>query len=172
MRRRPLQRRSRATVEAIEEAAALILESGDESKLTTNHIAERAGVGIGSVYEYFADKDDILQSSGEAEAERLCLELCARARADAVRGEPGLTLSAILEAPLAPFRARPVLAGAMLRRYGRSRWALELARRQLAVLLDVTGYRRSKELLGGSRERLMLSEGVLSTPKLASKRDR
>lgn len=155
MRRRPLQRRSRATVEAIEEAAALILENGDESRLTTNHIAERAGVGIGSLYEYFADKDDILQSRGEAEAELLCLELCARARADAAGDEPGLTLRAILEAPLAPFRARPLLAGAMLRRYGRSCWALELARQQLAALLDVTGDRRSKEIFGGSREQVI-----------------
>lgn len=155
MRRRPLQRRSRATVDALEEAAALILESGDEPKLTTNHIAERAGVGIGSLYEYFADKDDILQSRGEAEAERLCLELCARALGDAASDEPGLTLRAILEAPLAPFRARPLLAAAMLRRYGRSRWALELARRQLAALMDVTGDRRSKKIFGGSREQVI-----------------
>ena len=155
MRRRPLQRRSRATVEAIKEAAALILESGDESWLTTNHIAERAGVGIGSLYEYYADKDDILQSCGEAEAELLCIELCAKVRADATSDEPRLTLLAILEAPFAPFRARPLLAAAMLRRYGRSRWALELARRHLAALLDVTGNRRNKELFGKSPKQVI-----------------
>lgn len=44
----------------------MLLERGDETRLTTNHIAERAGVGIGSLYEYFTDKDDILQPCGEA----------------------------------------------------------------------------------------------------------
>lgn len=171
MRRRPLQRRSRATVEAIDEAAAMILESGDEARLTTNHIAERAGVGIGSLYEYFADKDDILRSRGEAEAERLCLELVARACADASSDERRLTLRAILAAPLSPFRARPHLAMAMIRRYGRSRWALELARRHLVALLVATGDRRSREIFGGSREQVIaLLPGIVGAIANASEK--
>ncbi len=48
----------------LEAAAQLIAESGFASA-TTNHIAERAGVSIGSVYQYFPNKDAILVSLHE-----------------------------------------------------------------------------------------------------------
>jgi AcrR family transcriptional regulator len=60
MRKKPRQARSDATVEAIVEAAALILENDGEAGLTTARIAERAGVSIGSVYQYFPNKDAIV----------------------------------------------------------------------------------------------------------------
>jgi AcrR family transcriptional regulator len=53
-----LQRRAEATVEAILEAAAQILERGDA--LTTNTIAERAGVSIGTLYQYFDAKETLV----------------------------------------------------------------------------------------------------------------
>ena len=59
-RRNPTQARARETIAAILEAAAQILERGGREALGTNHIAERAGVSIGSLYQYFADKDAIL----------------------------------------------------------------------------------------------------------------
>jgi AcrR family transcriptional regulator len=57
--KQPLQARSRATVEAILEAAAQLLPEHGYAGTTTNRIAERAGVSIGSVYEYFPGKDAI-----------------------------------------------------------------------------------------------------------------
>lgn len=58
-RREPKQARSRATVDAIVVAAARVFrQEGWEA--TTNRIAEIAGVGIGSVYEYFPNKESIL----------------------------------------------------------------------------------------------------------------
>lgn len=56
-RRRPLQSRSRQTVEAILEAAAQVLESHGPERATTNRIAERAGVSIGTLYQYFPNKE-------------------------------------------------------------------------------------------------------------------
>src|SRR5579871_6369668 len=53
-RRRPRQARSRATWEAIVEAASQILERRGPDALNTNAIAERAGVSIGTLYQYFA----------------------------------------------------------------------------------------------------------------------
>jgi AcrR family transcriptional regulator len=44
---------------AIIEAAARILESGGFQAYTTNAIAERAGVSVGSLYQYFPNKDAI-----------------------------------------------------------------------------------------------------------------
>lgn len=58
-RRRPVQARSQQTVAAILEAAARIFERGSA---TTNGIARLAGVSIGSLYEYFPNKDAILES--------------------------------------------------------------------------------------------------------------
>lgn len=59
-RKRPLQARSRATCDAILEAAARILEGDGARGLTTNRIAEVAGVSVGSLYQYYPDRAAIL----------------------------------------------------------------------------------------------------------------
>lgn len=59
-RKRPRQARAQATVEAILEATAQLLSEVGYAKTTTNRIAERAGVSIGSLYEYFPNKDALL----------------------------------------------------------------------------------------------------------------
>jgi AcrR family transcriptional regulator len=58
-RRQPKQRRARLTVDAVLEAAVKVLKREGFSALTTNRIAEVAGVSIGSVYQYFPDKGAI-----------------------------------------------------------------------------------------------------------------
>ncbi len=58
-RRTPKQHRSRMTVDAICEAAAQVFEARGYSASTTNHIAERAGVSVGTLYQYFANKDAV-----------------------------------------------------------------------------------------------------------------
>jgi AcrR family transcriptional regulator len=59
-RKRPVQERSRFTVDQILEAAARVFAERGYAGTTTNHIAERAGVSIGSLYQYFPNKDTIL----------------------------------------------------------------------------------------------------------------
>ena len=61
-RKKPRQSRSQATVQAIEEAAAYILEHEGWERFTTNRIAERAGVNISSLYQYFPNKMAILDT--------------------------------------------------------------------------------------------------------------
>src|SRR5258708_39356556 len=56
----PRQERSRATVEAILQAATDILIRQGASRLTTNRIADRAGVNIASLYQYFPGKHAII----------------------------------------------------------------------------------------------------------------
>ncbi len=58
-RRRPVQRRSRATVEDILTAAAQVFETHGYSAGTTNRIARRAGVSIGTLYQYFPSKEAV-----------------------------------------------------------------------------------------------------------------
>src|SRR5271157_1179303 len=59
-RRGPRQERALETIKCISQAAAKVLVARGYARTTTNHIAERAGLSIGSIYQYFADKDAII----------------------------------------------------------------------------------------------------------------
>ena len=64
-RRKPRQRRAQATCDAILDAAAQLFEVLGYKSTTTNKVAERAGVSIGSLYQYFPDKDALLLALSE-----------------------------------------------------------------------------------------------------------
>lgn len=57
--REPRQRRSKVTCDAIIEAATQLLMEKGYAATTTNHIAKRAGISIGSLYQYFPNKEAI-----------------------------------------------------------------------------------------------------------------
>lgn len=59
-RRKPKQARAQDTVEVIFEATAQILRREGRIALNTNHIAECAGISVGTLYQYFPDKEAIL----------------------------------------------------------------------------------------------------------------
>lgn len=59
-RKLPQQDRSRLTVEAILEATTRILTEEGYDKANTNRIAERAGISIGSLYQYFPNKESLM----------------------------------------------------------------------------------------------------------------
>lgn len=61
-RKGPRQGRSRQTVATILEAAARVFEEAGPDGATTNAIAERAGVSIGSLYQYFPNKLAIIHA--------------------------------------------------------------------------------------------------------------
>jgi AcrR family transcriptional regulator len=67
LRKSPRQKRATATFEAIVEAAAHILRTEGAAALTTNAIAARAGVSIGSLYQYFPNKQAIVRALIERE---------------------------------------------------------------------------------------------------------
>jgi AcrR family transcriptional regulator len=62
VRRRPKQLRARQTVEAVLDAVIRLLKRGGSHSITTNRIAEVAGVSIGSLYQYFPDKRAIFKA--------------------------------------------------------------------------------------------------------------
>ncbi|MFI9555865.1 TetR family transcriptional regulator [Nonomuraea endophytica] len=61
LRRKPTQRRSTRRVERMLDACAALLDEIGYEALSTTRIAERAGVAIGSVYQFFPDKRAITQ---------------------------------------------------------------------------------------------------------------
>jgi AcrR family transcriptional regulator len=77
----PAQRRSRDTFEALVEACTRLLPEQGYAGTTTNHIAERAGVGIASLYEYFPGKDAIVAQVAERMVQRVLARLAAGAPA-------------------------------------------------------------------------------------------
>jgi len=60
VRRRPRQARARDTVQVIVEATARILQREGRAALNTNYIAQCAGISVGTLYQYFPNKEAIL----------------------------------------------------------------------------------------------------------------
>lgn len=60
LRKRPSQSRSRALVDAVEQACLQILDAKGEASLTVALISELSGVAVGSIYQYFPSKDAIV----------------------------------------------------------------------------------------------------------------
>jgi AcrR family transcriptional regulator len=59
-RKQPVQRRSRQTVEVLLEATLQVLKRDGHAALTTTRVAERAGVSVGTLYQYYPDKGSLV----------------------------------------------------------------------------------------------------------------
>jgi AcrR family transcriptional regulator len=59
-RKTPIQARSTVTVEAISEATIQVLLSHGAERFTTTRVAERAGVSVGTLYQYYPNKQSLL----------------------------------------------------------------------------------------------------------------
>jgi AcrR family transcriptional regulator len=70
-RKLPKQSRSKVTVEAILEATTHILVEEGYDKANTNRIAERAGISIGSLYQYFPNKEALMTALMEQHAQEM-----------------------------------------------------------------------------------------------------
>lgn len=79
-RKSPIQARSTASVDAIRQATIQVLLAVGKDRLTTTRVAARAGVSVGTLYQYFPNKGALLQAVLRAHMEdiadavdRVCL---------------------------------------------------------------------------------------------------
>jgi AcrR family transcriptional regulator len=104
-RRIPRQTRATETAAAILEGAAQILEANGLAGFTTNAVAERAGVSIGTLYQYFADKNAILLALAKQQVE-LGLADIGRALSGEIDPTPEGRVRAMVRASIHAFRGR------------------------------------------------------------------
>lgn len=69
-RKLPRQQRAQSTVDALLQATAELLQEMGYARLTTNHVAQRAGVSIGSLYQYYPGKDALCHALAERHFQR------------------------------------------------------------------------------------------------------
>lgn len=105
-RKAPSQSRSEETVAVIIEAAAQVLELDGFDGFNTNAVARRAGVSIGSLYQYFPGKDALTAALIRREKARFKEDI---ATALAMRSGKA-ALAALLQASVRQQLQRPVLA--------------------------------------------------------------
>lgn len=70
-RRAPVQERSRQLVDDVLQAAAQVVAEVGFERASTNKIARRAGVSVGSIYQYFPDKDALMGALIDNRTQRL-----------------------------------------------------------------------------------------------------
>jgi AcrR family transcriptional regulator len=91
-RKTPIQARSTVTVEAIFEATIQVLLSHGAERLTTTRVAQRAGVSVGTLYQYYPNKQSLLYAVSEnhfnnvvEKFEAACKSACHKPLAEMIR---------------------------------------------------------------------------------------
>jgi AcrR family transcriptional regulator len=120
-RKRPRQSRSQMTVEDIMEAAAQLLVADERDALTTTRVAERAGVSVGTLYQYFSDLEELLAKLVEVHLarERDALEAVLQ---DAPSLSTAELVDRLVDAFTGVFAMHPKLSAALYDELRRASW--------------------------------------------------
>lgn len=116
----PQQTRSRALVARILDAAAELFANTGYEATTTNHIATSAGVSVGSLYQFFADKHAVLEALQADWTVRLGDALDADLRANDTRSVTEI-VDSVLDIHATVGREQPGLLGVLLTTHAGSR---------------------------------------------------
>jgi AcrR family transcriptional regulator len=91
-RKMPVQARAEVTVEAICEATIQVLLSHGANRLTTTRVADRAGVSVGTLYQYYPNKRSLLYAVMEEHLDRVatavesaCEQACHKPLAEMIK---------------------------------------------------------------------------------------
>jgi len=137
-RRSPRQDRSQATVDAILEAAAYILVRDGWEKMNTNRIAERAGVNIASLYQYFPSKEAIAVELQRLHGEHVRQRVLAALRATDGPTDLRSMLRVLVQAAVEEHRVEPALHRALSEELPRSaRRAMGARETMMAAVAEI-----------------------------------
>ena len=102
-RKSPVQARSAASVEAILEATIQVLLNVGKERLTTTRVALRAGVSVGTLYQYFPNKSALLQAALKRHLDEVAEtveRVCREQRANTLSQMAAALISAFLAAKM------------------------------------------------------------------------
>lgn len=107
-RKRPRQSRSRATVDTMLEATARVLVKRGFDGLTTNLVAQTAGVSVGTLYQYFPNKAALVGALIEKHVEDMSA-LCLTELTRVAREPLGVAIRSVIEALIRAHAVEPEL---------------------------------------------------------------
>lgn len=134
-RKTPRQARSKMMVETILDATARVLVEQGFSGTTTNRIADRAGISVGSLYQYFPSREALVAAVAQrySETMKASLELLlVQTQAENLKTALRLLLSGITNVHAADPELSRILA-TELPRLGDMEWRKDIALRAIAI---------------------------------------
>jgi AcrR family transcriptional regulator len=138
-RKRPRQDRSRATVDAILEAAARVLVKEGFERTTTNRVADAAGVSIGSLYQYFPSKEALVAALVERHNDEM--RAAVLAMLEQVRALPlAQAARAMVELCVAAHAVEPELHRVLMEQVPRTGRLARLGEFELKLQAVIVGY--------------------------------
>jgi AcrR family transcriptional regulator len=142
-RKLPRQERSRLTVSAIIQATAQILVTRGYDAITTDAVAERAGVSIGSLYQYFPNKESLVAALIRDHAGEI-LGTVRAALLKSSAASPEMVLRALIHAGIEAHRINPELHRVLYEQVPREVYPQEalLVSRELQSLIE--GFLRAR----------------------------
>jgi AcrR family transcriptional regulator len=160
-RKAPVQARSIVTVEAIAEAAVQVLLRHGPDRFTTTRVAERAGVSVGTLYQYYPNKQALLFAVLEGHLDKVAVTVetaCRKARgqplADMVKG--------VVEAFVDVKMARTDISTALYR------IAAEVGGPALVKRMSTRSRRALEAMLGTAPDAALRDQGVAIQMMLAA----
>ena len=111
-RKSPVQARSTASVEAILKATLQVLVGIGKERLTTTRVAARAGVSVGTLYQYFPNKRALLRAALQRHLEEVSSAMenvCREQRGSTLRQMAAALVTAFLEAKMKKARISAAL---------------------------------------------------------------
>lgn len=135
-RKAPVQARSAATIEALHVAAIQVLTREGLSRCTTTRIAERAGMSVGSLYQYYPNRDALLAAVLERHLEGITSaveQACSDHRGKPVSQMASSLVTAFVTAKLSDSRGSKALY-AVAEGRGGARLVARMYRRMVAAV--------------------------------------
>lgn len=150
-------------MEAILEATFQLLEADGLTNLTTNHIAERAGVSIGTLYQYFSDRDAILLALSQRQSDSVRKKITELVLENPETSGVRAIIRALMNGPTGSHQTRLILSDVLFRSGGSD----VMSRQHFAFLESISG-RLSFDFPHGREAAFILTHAVVQLLRAAA----